>query len=126
MSAGAGTPSPVCAYLLEAGLAQWQHFKWSLDATAHVDQRCLEFVLERMEQSWPEGEEHYAKLAINSLVGLFAQESRIDLLHEDFKPSGGWGGVQLAADLHGCGRRDALGPRLRDGAALQQQLSPGA
>ena len=64
---------PVCAYLLEAGLAQWQHFKWSLDATAHVDQRCLELVLERMEQSWPEGEEHYAKLAINSLVGLFAR-----------------------------------------------------
>ena len=64
---------PVCAYLLEAGLAQWQHFKWSLDATAHVDQRCLELVLERMEQNWPEGEEHYAKLAINSLVGLFAR-----------------------------------------------------
>ena len=51
---------PVCAYLLEAGLAQWQHFKWSLDATAHVDQRCLEQVLQRMEQGWPEGEEHYA------------------------------------------------------------------
>ena len=63
----------MCAYLLEAGLAQWQHFKWSLDATAHVDQRCLELVLERMEQNWPEGEEHYAKLAINSLVGLFAR-----------------------------------------------------
>ena len=45
---------PVCAYLLEAGLAQWQHFKWSLDA-------CLELVLERMEQNWPEGEEHYAR-----------------------------------------------------------------
>ena len=66
-------PKPVCAYMLEAGLAKWSHFKWSLDATAHVDQRCLELVLERMEQSWPEGEEHYAKLAINSLVGLFAR-----------------------------------------------------
>ena len=64
---------PVCAYLLEAGMAQWQHFKWSLDATAHVDQQCLEQVLQRMEHSWPEGEEHYAKLAINSLVGLFAR-----------------------------------------------------
>ena len=60
---------PVCAHLLEAGLAQWQHFKWSLDATAHVDQRCLEQVLQRMEQGWPEGE-NCAKLAINSLVGL--------------------------------------------------------
>ena len=64
---------PVCAYMLEAGLAQWQHFKWSLDATAHVDQQCLEQVLQRMEHNWPEGEEHYAKLAINSLVGLFAR-----------------------------------------------------
>ena len=26
-----------------------------------------------MEHNWPEGEEHYAKLAINSLVGLFAR-----------------------------------------------------
>ena len=64
---------PVCAYLLEAGLAKWQHFKWSLDATAHVDQQCLEQVLQRMELGWPEGEEHYAKLAVNSLVGLFAR-----------------------------------------------------
>ena len=64
---------PICAYMLEAGLAQWQQFKWSLDATAHVDQQCLEQVLQRMEHNWPEGEEHYAKLAINSLVGLFAR-----------------------------------------------------
>ena len=65
---------PVCAYMLEAGLAQWQHFKWSLDATAHVDQQCLEQVLQRLEHNnWPEGEEHYAKLAVNSLVGLFAR-----------------------------------------------------
>ena len=114
---------PVCAYLLEAELAQWQHFKWSLDATAHVDQRCLELVLERMAQNWPEGEEHYAKLAINSLVGLFARN--LGLFH-DFQSSGGRRGVQLALDLHGCGRGDALGPRLRDGAALEQQLSPGS
>ena len=67
---------PVCAYMLEAGLAQWQHFKWSLDATAHVDQQCLEQVLQRMEHNWPEGEEHYAKLAINSLVGPVCSESR--------------------------------------------------
>ncbi|OLP75412.1 hypothetical protein AK812_SmicGene44792 [Symbiodinium microadriaticum] len=38
---------PVCAYLLE--------------------------VLQRMELGWPEGEEHYAKLAVNSQVGLFAR-----------------------------------------------------
>ena len=56
------------------GLVRQAHLrKWSLDATAHVDQQCLEQVLQRMEHNWPEGEEHYAKLAINSLVGLFAR-----------------------------------------------------
>eukprot|EP00439_Symbiodinium_sp_Y106_P018159 s5222_g2.t1 len=35
--------------MLEAGLAKWQHFKWSLDAAAHADQQCLEQVLQRME-----------------------------------------------------------------------------
>eukprot|EP00439_Symbiodinium_sp_Y106_P043838 s8205_g5.t1 len=48
---------PVCAYLLEAGLAPVAALQ----------------VLQRMEHNWPEGEEHYAKLAINSLVGLFAR-----------------------------------------------------
>ena len=114
---------PVCAYLLEAGMAQWQHFKWSLDATAHVDQQCLEQVLQRMEHSWPEGEEHYAKLAINSLVGLFARN--LELVYS-MKTS------NHQVDGEGCSWRqtftdaaggDALGPRLCDGAALEQQLS---
>ena len=39
--------------------------------------------------------------------GPVRSESGIDLFHEDFKPSGRWGGVQLAPDLHGCGREDA-------------------
>ena len=69
----AGTPSPSAPTCWRRGWPQWQHFKWSLDATAHVDQQCLEQVLQRMEHNWPEGEEHYAKLAINSLVGLFAR-----------------------------------------------------
>ena len=55
--------------------------------------------------------------------GFVRSKPRISVFHEDLKPSGGWGGLQLAPDLHGCGRGDALGPRLCDGAALEQQLS---
>ncbi len=32
---------PACAEMLDSGLAQWRHFRWSLEATAHVDQRWL-------------------------------------------------------------------------------------
>ena len=55
--------------------------------------------------------------------GFVRSKPRISVFHEDLKPSGGWGGLQLAPDVHGCGREDALGPRLCDGAALEQQLS---
>ena len=48
------------------------------------------------------------------------------LFHENFQSPGGWGGLQLAPDLHGCRGPHALGPRLRHGAAFQQQLPPGA
>ena len=61
---------PACAEMLDSGLAQWRHFRWSLEATAHVDQRWLEQALQTMEEAWPEGEEHMAKLSINALVGL--------------------------------------------------------
>ena len=48
------------------------------------------------------------------------------LFHENFQSPGGWGGLQLAPDLHGCRGPHALGPRLRHRAAFQQQLPPGA
>ena len=67
-----------CAEMLDSGLAQWRHFRWSLEATAHVDQRWLEQAL-TMEEAWPEGEEHMAKLSINALVGLFARN--LDLVY---------------------------------------------
>ena len=51
----------------------WAHFKWSLDATAHVEPRCLAQALEVMEDAWPEGEEHMAKLSVNALIGLWAR-----------------------------------------------------
>ena len=49
-------------------------------------------------------------------------ESRISRKYEDLEPSGGWGGLQLAPDLHRCGRENALGPHFCDRAALKQQL----
>ena len=40
------------------------------------------------------------------------------LFHENFQSPGGWGGLQLAPDLHGCRGPHALGPRLRHRAAF--------
>ena len=70
---------PACAEMVDSGLAQWRHFRWSLEATARVDQRWLEQALQAMEEAWPEGEEHMAKLSINALVGLFARN--LDLVY---------------------------------------------
>ena len=42
---------PACAEMLDSGLAQWRHFRWSLEATAHVDQRWLEQALQTMEEA---------------------------------------------------------------------------
>ena len=64
---------PAAAYLLETGQATWADFKWSLDATAHVEPRCLAQALEVMEDAWPEGEEHMAKLSVNALIGLWVR-----------------------------------------------------
>ena len=69
-TAGAGTASP---RPLETGQATWADFNWSLDATAHVEPRCLAQTLEVMEDAWPEGEEHMAKLSVNALIGLWAR-----------------------------------------------------
>ena len=45
---------PACAHMLEAGVATWQDFLWSLDATAHMDPGCLAWALRKMEEAWPE------------------------------------------------------------------------
>ncbi|CAE7477766.1 unnamed protein product [Symbiodinium natans] len=58
------------AYMLDKGLATWRDFVHSLDATAHVDQESVAQALQKMEAAWPEGEEHYAKLSVNALIGL--------------------------------------------------------
>ena len=54
-------------------------FAWSLDATAHVDQESVTQALQQMEAAWPEGEEHYAKLSVNALIGLWARN--MDLIY---------------------------------------------
>ncbi|CAE7497464.1 unnamed protein product, partial [Symbiodinium microadriaticum] len=71
--ANATFPLPVFSPLDSTGQATWADFKWSLDATAHVEPRCLAQALEVMEDAWPEGEEHMAKLSVNALIGLWAR-----------------------------------------------------
>ena len=117
---------PACAYMLEAGLAQVA----ALQVEPRRHSAC------RPAVSRAGAAAHGAQLARGRGAlrqagdqqprGFVRSESRISLFHEDLKPSGGWRGMQLAPDPHGCGRGDALAPRLRDGAALQQQLPPGA
>ena len=70
---------PAAAYMLERGIATWADFAWSLDDTAHVDQESVAQALQQMEEAWPEGEEHYAKLSVNALIGLWARN--MDLIH---------------------------------------------
>ena len=65
---------PACAHMLEPGIATWQDFLWSLDATAHVDPS---WALRKMEEAWPE--EHLAKLSVNALIGLWARN--VDLVY---------------------------------------------
>ena len=48
-----------------------------LDATAHVDQESVTQALQQMEAAWPEGEEHYAKLSVNALIGLWARNMNL-------------------------------------------------
>ena len=61
-----GRAKPAVAYMLENGIATWNDFVWSLDATAHVDQESVTQALQQMEAAWPEGEEHYAKLSVHA------------------------------------------------------------
>ena len=68
---------PAVAYMLEKGLATWRDFVYSLDATAHVDQESVTQALQQMEAAWPEKEEHYAKLSVNALIGLWARNMNL-------------------------------------------------
>ena len=46
-----------------------------LNAASHVTAERLAPALDVMEQAWPKGEEHMAKLAVNSIIGLMAHNS---------------------------------------------------
>ena len=70
---------PITAFMLDTGMATWDDFRYSLDATAHVTAECFHKVLDLMERAWPDGEEHYAKLSVNALIGLWARN--MDVVH---------------------------------------------
>ena len=42
-----------------------------------MEPRCLAQALEAMEDAWPEGEEHMAKLSVNALIGLWARNQEL-------------------------------------------------
>ena len=62
-------------YMLRCGVAQWSDVLHTMNAASHVTAECLAPALDVMEQAWPEGEEHMAKLAVNSMIGLMAHDS---------------------------------------------------
>ena len=62
-------------HMLRCGVAQWSDVLHTMNAASHVTAECLAPALDVMEQAWPEGEEHMAKLAVNSMIGLMAHDS---------------------------------------------------
>ena len=62
-------------YMLRCGVAQWSDVLHTMNAASHVTAECLAPALDVMEQAWPDGEEHMAKLAVNSMIGLMAHDS---------------------------------------------------
>ena len=61
--------------MLRCGVAQWSDVLHTMNAASHVTAECLAPALDVMEQAWPKGEEHVAKLAVNSMIGLMAHDS---------------------------------------------------
>ena len=103
---------PAVAYMLEKGIATWNDFAWSLDATAHVDQESVTQALQQMEAAWPEGEEHYAKLSVNALIRLGAQHGP-HLHHAHQQPPVRRLRVPAPRAVPGRRGRDALGPQIQ-------------
>ena len=59
---------PAVAYMLEKGIATWNDFVRSLDATAHVEQESVTQALQQMA----EGEEHCGMLAVVGPVPCYS------------------------------------------------------
>ena len=112
---------PAVAYMLEKGLATWSDFVYSLDATAHVDQESVAQALQKMEAAWPEGEEHYAKLSVNALIGLWARNMNLIYTMRTSNHQFDGSGCQHR-ELFGRRGRDALGSHLRDPVVVQPEL----
>ena len=114
---------PACAEMLDSGLAQWRHFRWSHGARGPT----LAGAGAADDGSGLAGRGGAHGQALHQRAGgALRPQPGPRLFHENFQSQGGWGGLQLAPDLHGCRGPHALGPRLRHGAAFQQQLPPGA
>lgn len=59
-------------FLLHYGIASWDDCLFSLQASSHVPKDCLRKPLQQMDDAWAPDEQHLAKFAVNSLVGLWA------------------------------------------------------
>ena len=95
---------PAVAYMLDAGLATWADCEWSLQATAHVAPDCLARALEVMEGAWPEGEEHFAKLSVNALIGLWARSKDVFYsMRTSSHEADGWGSQFLQVFFDAAG-----------------------
>jgi hypothetical protein len=57
---------------LHHGLITWDDVRWSLNATGRLPANTFADALSAMERAW--GDDHLAKLAINSLIGLMARD----------------------------------------------------
>ena len=44
---------------------------------AKLGAASLRCALERMDEAWPEGEEHMAKLSVNAMIGLWARSTEV-------------------------------------------------
>ena len=95
---------PAVAYMLDAGLPTWADCELSLQATAHVAPDCLARALEVMEGAWPEGEEHFAKLSVNALIGLWARSKDVFYsMRTSSHEADGWGSQFLQVFFDAAG-----------------------
>ena len=58
-------------------VCRWDHIVLGISARSHVDAATLRRALERMDATWPEGEEHMAKLSVNAMIGLWVRSVEV-------------------------------------------------
>ena len=62
-------PKVAAEHLLHHAVVEWQHFKWGLDATAHLEADVFQRPLEAMEEAWGDHAD-LAKRSINAALGI--------------------------------------------------------